>query len=190
MVQRFLEDAVRENVAPQISRQLVDILEDPSKVFSLKLELEAIIDVGESFVKATYALEGDGPLVFSCFERLQGVSNACQNVHLPNVHAVAVSIVKEDPKKCSSIGAVGQKKCRACNSVVFAKIQRGFTQQVECLQGCKNNVPCNRSVAPTNTSKRAGFASVSVPGQSRRNRFPRYGTARLYCCLPGRQSGL
>ena len=96
-VQRFLEDAVRENVAPQISRQLVDILEDPSKVFSLKLELEAIVDVGESFVKATYALEGDGLLVFSCFERLQRVSNACQNVHLPNVHAVAVSIVNEDP---------------------------------------------------------------------------------------------
>ena len=47
-VQRFLEDAVRENVAPQISRQLVDILEDASKVFSLKLELAAIVDVAAS----------------------------------------------------------------------------------------------------------------------------------------------
>ena len=80
-----------------LSRQLVDILEDASKIFSLKLELAAIVDVEESFVKATYALEGDSPLVFSCFERLQGVSNACQNVHLPNVHAVAVSVVNEDP---------------------------------------------------------------------------------------------
>ena len=98
-VQRFLEDAVRKNVAPQISRPLVDILEDPSKVFSLKLELAAMVDVGESSDKATYALEGDGPLVFSCFEMLQGLSNACQNVHLPNVHDVAVSIVNEDPSQ-------------------------------------------------------------------------------------------
>ena len=96
-VPRFLEDAAREKVAPQISRQLVDILQDPNKVSSLKLELAAIIDIGESFVKATYVLEGDGPLVFSCFERLQGVCNACQNLHLPNVHAIAASLVNEDP---------------------------------------------------------------------------------------------
>ena len=31
---------------------------------NLKLELAATIDVGEHFVKATYFLEGDGPLIF------------------------------------------------------------------------------------------------------------------------------
>ena len=54
--------------------------------------------MGEVFVNTTYVLEGDGPLVLSCFETLQGVCNACQNVHFPpNVHAVAVAIVDADP---------------------------------------------------------------------------------------------
>lgn len=89
-VQRFIDDMVRENVAPQISRQLVDFFSHLNKVISLKLELAALVDVGEVFVKATYILEGDGPLVLSSFATLQGVCNACQNVHLPNVHAAAV----------------------------------------------------------------------------------------------------
>ena len=74
-LQEFVANAGRENVAPQISRQLVDCLSDPDKVLSLKLELAAIVDVGEPLVKATYVLEGDGSLVFSCFERLQTAAN-------------------------------------------------------------------------------------------------------------------
>ena len=97
-VQRFIDDMVRENVAPQTSRQLVDFFSDLNKVISLKIKLElaALVDMGEVFVKATYLLEGDGPVVLSCFETLQGVCNACQNVDLPNVHAVAVAIVDAD----------------------------------------------------------------------------------------------
>ena len=98
---------VRENVAPQILRQLVDFFSHLNKVISLKLELAALVDVGKVFVKATYILEGDGPLVLSCFETLQAVSNACQNVHLPNVHAVAVAIVNQDPTQ--NVGALEQE---------------------------------------------------------------------------------
>lgn len=88
-VQRFIDEMVRENVAPQISRQLVDFFSHLN-VISLKLELAALVDVGEVFVEATYIFEGDGPLVLSCFETLQGICNACQIVHLPNVHAAAI----------------------------------------------------------------------------------------------------
>ena len=37
-----------------------------------------IIDVEEHFVKATYFLEGDGRPVFSCYEGLQAIAEACQ----------------------------------------------------------------------------------------------------------------
>lgn len=63
-VQRFIDDMVRENVALQISRQLVDFFSHLNNVISLKLELAALVDVGKVFVKANYILEGDGPLVF------------------------------------------------------------------------------------------------------------------------------
>ena len=80
-VQRFIDDMVKENVAPQTSRQLADFSSDLNKAFNLKLEQAALVDVGEVFVKDTYVLEENGPLVLSCFETLQGVCNAYQNVH-------------------------------------------------------------------------------------------------------------
>ena len=115
-VQRFIDDMVREKVAPQTSRQLADFFADLNKVISLKLELAALIDVGEVFVKATYVLEGDGPLVLSCFETLQGVCNACQNVHLPNVHAVAVAIVDADPAQ--NVAALEQEAKRSVQPAI------------------------------------------------------------------------
>ena len=115
-VQRFIDDMVREKVAPQTSRQLADFFADVNKVISLKLELAALIDVGEVFVKATYVLEGDGPLVLSCFETLQGVCNACQNVHLPNVHAVAVAIVDADPAQ--NVAALEQEAKRSVQPAI------------------------------------------------------------------------
>ena len=135
-LQEFVANAERGNVAPQISRQLVDFLSGLDKVLSLKLELAAIVHVGEPFVKAIYVLKGDGPLVFSCIERLQTVANACQVPHFRNVHAVAVAIALEIPKKCCSIGTGNQKECRAWNSVFFAIIQCRFVQHVERIQGC------------------------------------------------------
>lgn len=115
-VQRFIDDMVREKVAPQTSRQLADFFANLNKVISLKLELAALIDVGEVFVKATYVLEGDGPLVLSCFETLQGVCNACQNVHLPNVHAVAVAIVDADPAQ--NVAALEQEAKRSVQPAI------------------------------------------------------------------------
>ena len=108
-VQRIIDDMVRENVAPQISRQLVDFFSHLNKVISLKLELAALVDVGEVFVKATYILEGDGPLVLSFFETLQGVCNACQNVHLPN-------IVDADPAQ--NVGALEQEAKRSVQPAI------------------------------------------------------------------------
>ena len=38
----------------------------------LMIELAIVVDAGEPFIKATYFLEGDGPLVFSCYEKKYG----------------------------------------------------------------------------------------------------------------------
>lgn len=72
--------------------------------------------MGEVFVKATYILEGDGPLVLSCFETLQAVCNVCQNVHLPNVDAVAVATVDADPTQ--NVGALEQEAKRSVQPAI------------------------------------------------------------------------
>ena len=45
------------------SWKLVQILSDPNKAAQLKIELAITVDACEPFAKATYRLEGDGPLV-------------------------------------------------------------------------------------------------------------------------------
>mgnify|MGYP001799753485 CR=1 FL=1 len=57
--------------------QLQALLSDPESLVKLKLELAMTIDVEEHFVKATYFLEGDGPLVLSCYKKLKAVAETC-----------------------------------------------------------------------------------------------------------------
>ncbi len=52
---------------------MLEILTDPQKLAFLQIELAAVIDLGETFVKATYRLEGDGALVFECYEIIKGI---------------------------------------------------------------------------------------------------------------------
>ena len=73
-----VEPFVRENdhLAPATRAHLMEIFNSPADSKDLELELAAFVDGGNHFVSTTYYLEGDGPLVFSCYERLATVSNA------------------------------------------------------------------------------------------------------------------
>ena len=97
-VARFVEEAEDAKVCPQLLTQFQAILSDPQRLMNVKLELlAATIDVGEHFAKATYFLEGDGPLVFACYEKLSVVSQFCQAPCFPIVCAIATAITEEDP---------------------------------------------------------------------------------------------
>ena len=62
---------------------------DASDGKELELELAALVDGGSHFVTATYYLEGDGPLIFSCYERLASVSHSLAVDAYPNLEGVA-----------------------------------------------------------------------------------------------------
>lgn len=57
-----------------------------------------MIDAGEPFVKATYALQGDGPLAFTCFEVVAILTAGIHVQHYPNLVAIAKTISKEMPQ--------------------------------------------------------------------------------------------
>ena len=46
--------------------KLLEYIENPTKVHTLKVELASVIDAGKPFVEATYKLESDGPIVLQC----------------------------------------------------------------------------------------------------------------------------
>ena len=116
-VERYKEEAKDAKVCPQILPQLQEILSDPQQQMLLKLELAATIDVGQHFAKATYFLEGDGPLTFSCYEKLGAVNQACQVPHYPNVHAIATA------KGCFQSGKLHSMSSKiALSSITFKPV--------------------------------------------------------------------
>ena len=69
--------------------KLLGFFTDPNKKILLQIELPAIVDWGEPFVKATFRLEGDGALAFECFEVMDTIRAFIQSGTTPNVQAVA-----------------------------------------------------------------------------------------------------
>ena len=107
----FLEMAKEKKICVEIVPQLLEIMCDPQRLIDLKLELAVTIDLGQHFVKATYYLESDGPLVFSCYEKLKAVAEACQTPHFPNVGAVVVSIANQDVTQNGELLEQKPKEC-------------------------------------------------------------------------------
>ena len=90
----FLQENTQ--LAPATRAKLLDIFSDLNQKSYLLVELAVVIDIGEHFVKATYSLEGDGPLVFSCFEILSSINAAIDNLYLPITEAVIKSLTESD----------------------------------------------------------------------------------------------
>ena len=75
--------------APATIGKLKQILNNPVKELQLKLELAVVIDAGEAFVKATYKLEGDGPLALSAYEEIGNLYTVIAAPHFPNTKVVS-----------------------------------------------------------------------------------------------------
>ncbi len=80
---------VNADLSPATRAKLLNYLSDASKNMLLQVELAAIIDWGEPFVKATYKLEGDGPLALYCYKVIETIKASVHAAHTPNVLAVA-----------------------------------------------------------------------------------------------------
>ena len=101
----------QQRKSPQTLYGNYETLSDPESLVNPKLELAETTDVGQHFVKATYFLEGDGPLVFSCYEKLKAVAEVFQVPYFPNVRAVVAAIVNEDPNQRA---ATLEQRAKAC----------------------------------------------------------------------------
>ena len=73
-------------------QNLLDKFENPHDHQDVRLELATILDASIHYVKSTYSLEGDGLLIFSCYEHLSAASQAVGVGHYPCTLAVAREI--------------------------------------------------------------------------------------------------
>ena len=74
---------------PATSTKLLQVLDDPAKSRKLKIEIATTVEAMEPFVKATYKLEGDGPLCLEAYQQLSILFASMCTQHYPNVAAVA-----------------------------------------------------------------------------------------------------
>lgn len=82
-----------DDIGPSTRTKLLAFFDDPRKKLYLELELATLVDAALPFVQATYKLEGDGPLVFHCYDIISTVTTAMQVAHYPNVDAISQRLV-------------------------------------------------------------------------------------------------
>ena len=78
-----------DDASPVTRGKLLALFSNGTKRSTLQIELAAIVDFGEPFVKATCQLEGNGHLALDCFEIVDGLSTSIRLCNVPNVEAIA-----------------------------------------------------------------------------------------------------
>ncbi len=89
-VKAFL--ACDEEFSAATRTKLLFIMNDATKKALLMVEMAAVVDAGEPVVKATYRLEGDGPLALECYEIISITMESVWVANYPNVESVARNV--------------------------------------------------------------------------------------------------
>ena len=137
--------------------QIWETLSDQESQINLQLQLVAIVDVGHHFVTATYYLEGGGPLVFSCYEKLQAVAEACRVPHFSNVCAVSTATPTEDPTQ--NVATLEQRARARVDPAIQWFLQKFNVQLydlVEAFKAARIMGPVGSAVDATQGSHRVG----------------------------------
>ena len=78
-----------DDASPVTRGKFLAFFSNGAKRSTLQIELAAIVDFGEPFIKATYKLAGNGPLALDCFKIVDGLSTSIRLCNVPNVEAIA-----------------------------------------------------------------------------------------------------
>ena len=68
------------------------MLTDIHTVSKLRVELAAVVDGAQPFLKACYSLEGDGPLAFEVYGEIKKCEHFIGNPHFPNLSAICAEL--------------------------------------------------------------------------------------------------
>ena len=100
-----------DDLGPRTRTRMLSILQDPTKKASLMVEMAAVVDAGREFVKTTYNVEGDGPLVLECYERIQAAFASIHVRHYPNTDAVIKKLTAGAPAHVSQHWKLYAQSC-------------------------------------------------------------------------------
>ena len=126
-----------EDIGPATRPKLLSIMNDSQKLCTLKIEIAATVDWGEPFVKACYHLEGDGPLVFDCFETIDQVIAGVNAEHTPNVDAIAQFVSNGSMSTCQQWIKYSRSCIQPGLDYFFRQMGSTLKNSVEIFKGCR-----------------------------------------------------
>ena len=169
-VEPFLRQNENNHLAPATTGQLLNIFNDASDTKELELELAALIDGNSHFVTATYYLERDGPLIFSCYERLASVSHLVAVDAYPNLEGVASRQANGNLALCNQL-VTRTKQCISPGPRFF---QRKFSQEFHDLRLCCPVQVQNLHPNATSLAELRKFSFLNNDATIELYEFPRY----------------
>ena len=135
----FLEE--NTDLSPITRQKLLSILQDPQKSTRLQLELAAVIDAGEAFVKATYKLEGDGALVFNCFDVLASLAAGIQTAYFPNLTAVSGRLSHGNGTLTQQLVQYGRSCVQPGLDYFLARFNQDLSESVAAFKAARLCIP-------------------------------------------------
>lgn len=95
-----------EGLPEATARKLQAIINNSQQLAQLKVELAVTVDVMMPFVRATYDLEGDGPLSLIAYEVTRKLQAEMRNHHFLNCSAVIRATVNGNIALHQSVGSI------------------------------------------------------------------------------------
>ena len=135
----FLEN---EELSGANLKRLREIMDDQPTQRKLKIEMAVTIDGMEPFVKATYFLEGDGPLALHAYERISSLFSAISTHHFPNVISVARALSNGNPSHERQLLAYAD----SCVQPAYSYFRQKFEHD---LKGCLDIFKAARLFSPS-----------------------------------------
>ena len=135
-----IEGLLRQNAADlgvATRSKLLCFFDDVQKKATLQVELAAVIDCGEKFVKACYMLEGDEALAFKTYEVINTVVAAIKTDHWPNLTAIVRLLFSQDATSYQSLMSYG-KQCVLPGCTYFEQQLTGkFKEQLAVFKAAR-----------------------------------------------------
>ena len=121
------------------------MLTDIHTVSKLRVELAAVVDGAQPFLKACYSLEGDGPLAFEVYDEIKKCENFIANPHFPNLSAICAELGGTQlPRSTEYIRLYhhGEDCVRPGFEYFTATIMGKLRPQLDLFKAARYLVPC------------------------------------------------
>lgn len=99
--------ASQRELAPATVQKLLAMLENHQIRSAVQLEMAAVVDAGEIFVRSTYNLEGDGPLALVAYQVIKAVQASVEMAIFPQLTALCKVLSPNDAQNQANLRGYG-----------------------------------------------------------------------------------